>query len=137
MSEREGEDRRDQEGDVFTNVRVRHPRREQAHWVKVLKGVAHAVGAAVLLIAGTVWTIRMQHPKYVNPGGLLQLPAALVNAPTPADSILADTTAPPPTTAAGMAQVSRIAQFLHAYTSDAVRARRIASAIVDQGTKRN
>lgn len=137
MSEPGVGDRRDQEGDVFTNVRVRHPRREQSEWIRMLKGVSHAVGAAILLIAGTVWTIRMQHPKYMNPGGLLQLPVAVVNAPTPADSILADTTAPPPTTASGKAQVIRIAQFFRAYTSDTVRAHRIASAIVDQASKRN
>jgi hypothetical protein len=137
MSQLEVEDRREAEGDVFTNVRVRHPREEQAEWIKVLKGVGHAVGAAVLLIAGTVWTIRMQHPKYVNPGGLLNLPAAVVTAAAPADAILADTTAPPPTTAQAKAQVFRISRFLHSYTSDTSRANRIANAIVDQATKRN
>ena len=137
MSEPGVEDRRDEEGDVFTNVRVRHPRREQAHWVKVLKGVAHAVGAAVLLIAGTVWTIRMQHPKYVSAGELLHLPAAVVTAPTPVDAILADTlAAPAPTTGANKAQVFKISQFLRAYTKDTTRANRIAAAVVDEGTKR-
>jgi hypothetical protein len=137
MSEPGVEDRREHEGDVFTNVRVRHPRQEQAEWVKVIKGVGHALGAAILLIAGTVWTIRIQHPKYVNPGALLQLPVAVVTAKTPADSILADTTAPPPTTAASKAKVFQISHFLRAYTSDTLRAERIAGAIVDQATRRN
>jgi hypothetical protein len=137
MSEPGVEDRREQRGDAFTNVRVRHPRQEQAHWIKVVKGVGHAFGAAILLIAGTIWTIRIQHPKYVNPGGLLQLPVAVVTAKTPADSILSDTTAPAPTTAASKEQVFKISHFLRAYTSDTLRAERIAGAIVDQATKRN
>src|SRR5438552_15855152 len=126
MGELEVEDRRDQEGDVFTNVRVRHPRREQAEWIRALKGVAHAVGAAILLIAGTVWTIRMQHPRYVSAGELLHLPAAVVTAATPVDAILADTlAAPAPTTAANRVQVFKISQFLRAYTKDTTRAKRI------------
>ena len=36
--------------------------------------VAHGVGAALLLAAGTVWTLNQQHPKYIKPGELLQLP---------------------------------------------------------------
>jgi hypothetical protein len=135
MSEPEVE-RRGADGDPFINVRVRHPRQKQAEWVKVLKGVGHAVGAAVLLIAGTVWTIRQQHPKYVNPGGLLNLPAAVVTAPSAADVILADTTAPAPTTAEAKAQVFKVSRFLLAYTKDTTHANRIASAIVDQATKR-
>ncbi|MBA3645663.1 MAG: transglycosylase SLT domain-containing protein [Gemmatimonadaceae bacterium] len=137
MSEPEVENRREAEGDIFTNVRVRHPRQEQADWIKLLKGVAHAVGAAILLIAGTVWTLRLQHPKYVNPGGLLNLPAAVVTAPSEADAILMDTTAPPPTTAQAKEQVFKISRFLHSYTRDTVRANRIATAIVDQAAKRH
>lgn len=136
MSELEVRNRRETEGDVFTNVRVRNPRQEQAEWIKVLKGVGHAVGAAILLIAGTVWTIRQQHPRYVNPGGLLNLPAAVVNAPSPADIILSDTSAPPPTTDQAREQVFKVSRFLLAYTKDTSHATRIASAIVDQATKR-
>lgn len=136
MSEPGVEDRREREGDVFTNVRVRHPRQEQAEWIRLLKGVGHGVGAAILLIAGTVWTIRMQHPKYVNPGGLLHLPAAVVTAASPAESILADTIAAPLPTAANKDQVFRISRFLRAYTNDTSRANRIAAAVVDEGTKR-
>jgi soluble lytic murein transglycosylase-like protein len=137
MNEPEVEERRELEGDVFTNVRVRHPREHQAEWIRVLKGVAHATGAAILLIAGTVWTIRLQHPKYVTPGGMLLLPPAVITATPQADAILADTTAPAPTSAAGREQVFKISHFLRAYTRDTVRAERIAGAIVDQARKRN
>lgn len=135
MSELEVEDRRENDGDVFTNVRVRNPRREQAEWIKVLKGVGHAFGAAVLLIAGTVWTIRMQHPKYVNPGGLLHLPPAVITAAS-TDAIFSDTTAPVPTDKMTRDQVFRISHFLRAYTKDTLHAERIAGAIVTQATKR-
>lgn len=136
MSEPEVENRREAEGDVFTNVRVRHPRQEQAEWIKLLKGVGHAVGAAILLISGTVWTIRQQHPKYVNPGGLLNLPAAVVTAPGFGESVLNDTTAPPPTDQQSREQVFKISHFLRAYTKDTTRAERIASAIVREAGKR-
>src|SRR4051812_27780439 len=112
MSELEVDNRREDQGDVFTNVRVRNPRQQQSEWIRVLKGVGHAVGAAILLIAGTVWTIRQQHPKYVNPGGLLNLPAAVVTAPSPVESLMNDTTAPPPTTAEAKAQVFKVSRFL-------------------------
>lgn len=135
MSQPEVGDRREIEGDIFTNVRVRHPREEQAQWIKVLKGVGHAVGAAVLLISGTVWTIRMQHPKYVNPGGLLNLPAAVVTA-SPLDAVMSDTAAPLPTDRQSRDQVFKISHFLRAYTKDTTRAQRIASAIVVEAGKR-
>jgi len=135
MSQPEVGDRREIEGDIFTNVRVRHPREEQAEWIKVLKGVGHAVGAAVLLISGTVWTIRMQHPKYMNPGGLLNLPAAVVTA-SPLDAVMSDTAAPPPTDRQSRDQVFKISHFLRAYTKDTAHAERIASAIVVEAGKR-
>lgn len=135
MSEPPVEDRRELEGDVFTNVRVRHPRQEQAEWIKLLKGVGHAVGAAILLIAGTVWTLRIQHPKYVNPGTLLHLPAAVVTAS--ADAVFSDTTAAPPTDRATQDQVFKVSHFLRAYTRDTLHADRIAGAIVRQATQRH
>ncbi|HMI47357.1 MAG TPA: hypothetical protein VK481_01650, partial [Gemmatimonadaceae bacterium] len=52
-------------------------------WKRILKAVGHAVGAAVLLAAGTVWTIHQTHPKYMQPGELLHLPAAVVTAQIP------------------------------------------------------
>ena len=136
MSEPGVDDRRRQEGDVFTNVRVRSPREQQPHWVKALKGVGHAIGAAILLVSGTVWTIRMQHPKYVNPGGLLHLPPAVITAGQ-TDAILSDTTAPPPTDKESRDQIYKISRFLLAYTRDTAHATRIASAVVDQGAKRH
>lgn len=120
------------EGDIFINVPVRHPRREQAEWIKVLKGVGHGLGAAILLIAGTVWTIRLQHPKYVSPGALLNLPPAVVTAIEP----WIEAPAAPPTDARSREQAYKIGRFLRAYTRDTVHAERIATAIVAEASKR-
>jgi hypothetical protein len=129
------EDRRDDAGDAFTNVHVRRPVRNEPSWSKVLKGVAHAVGAAILLIAGTVWTIRLQHPKYVSPAELLHLPPAVITAS--AQSVFADTLAPLPTDRNTREQVFKVSHFLRAYTRDTLHADRIAGAIVSQANKRN
>ena len=91
-----------------------------------------AAGAAVLLAAGTVWTIRQQHPKFVKPGELLHLPPALVTAVTPGTGNVP----PPPTDSAAQVQTQKVAYSLRKYTSDTVLARRIAQAIVVEGGKR-
>lgn len=114
-------ERRHSEGNIYTNVRRRRDERPRSRWITVLKPVAHGVAAAVLLAAGTVWTLNQQHPKYVKPGELLKLPAAVVNA-----------NAPPLTE-----QVFRVSQVLRKYTKDTLRANTIATALVSEGTKKN
>ena len=114
-------ERRHSEGNVYTNVRRRRDERPRSRWITILKPVAHGVAAALLLAAGTIWTLNQQHPKYVNPGDLLKLPAAVVNAN------------PPPLGE----QAFRVSQVLRRYTKDTVRANTIANALVTEGAKKN
>lgn len=115
------DDRRKSAGSVYTNVRRRSAERPpRKRWRKILSGVAHGIGASALLVAGVMWTLNNQHPKYVKPGELLKLPASLV-------------VAPPPVTE----QVFRVSSVLRNYTKDTTRANQIAQAIVREGGKRS
>jgi soluble lytic murein transglycosylase-like protein len=117
----EGIERRHSEGNVYTNVRRRRDERPPSRWRSIAKTVAHAVAAALLLASGTIWTLNQQHPKYVKPGDLLRLPAAIVNAN------------PPPLSE----QAFRVSQVLRKYTKDTVRANTIAQALVSEGARKN
>lgn len=66
-----------------------------------------------------VWMLNQQHPKYVKPGELLRLPAAVVSATTINE------------------QTFRVSQVLRRYTKDTIRANTIAAALVREGTKKN
>jgi hypothetical protein len=114
-------ERRHSEGNVFTNVKRRRDERPQSRGWIIFKAVIHGVAASILLAAGTIWTLKQQHPKYVKPGELLQLPVALVSA------------APPPLTE----QAFRVSHVLRRYTKDTVRANTIAQALVTEGRKKN
>jgi soluble lytic murein transglycosylase-like protein len=133
MPDLEHDERQSGAGDPFTNVAVRRPIKPPAtRWQRILKGALHGIGAALLLAAGTVWTLRQQHPQFVNPGKLLHLPPALVTAAAPGTEPYT-----PPTDAKALQEIQRVAYSLRKYTSDTVLARRIASAIVVQGGKKN
>ena len=82
-----------------------------------MRGVSHALALGTLLVSGAVWTISQQHPLYANPGKLLRLPAAIVDASQPTE------------------QAFRIGEVLNQYTHDRTLAFRIADAIVEQGQK--
>ncbi|MFN2636121.1 MAG: transglycosylase SLT domain-containing protein [Gemmatimonadaceae bacterium] len=84
-----------------------------------LSAVSHALALGTLLVGGAVWTISQQHPLYANPGRLLRLPAAVVDASKPTE------------------QAFRIGEVLQQYTHDRALAFRIADAIVDQARKEN
>ncbi|HEV8485044.1 MAG TPA: lytic transglycosylase domain-containing protein [Blastocatellia bacterium] len=134
MADLEFDQRQEGAGDPFINVAVRRPRRPPApRWKRILKAALHGLGAAVLLAAGTIWTIRLQHPKFVKPGELLHLPPALVTAVTPGT----ESTPPPPTDSAAQVEIKKVAFSLRKYTGDTVLARRIAQAIVVEGGKKN
>jgi soluble lytic murein transglycosylase-like protein len=90
------------------------------------------VSAAVLLAAGTIWTLRQQHPQFVKPGELLHLPPALVTAAAPGTEPYAA-----PTDAKALIEIQKVAYSLRKYTNDTVLARRIASAIVVEGGKKS
>jgi soluble lytic murein transglycosylase-like protein len=84
-----------------------------------MRALSHAVALGALLVSGAVWTISQQHPLYANPGRLLRLPAAVVDASQPTE------------------QAFRIGEVLNQYTHDRGLAFRIADAIVDQAQKEN
>ena len=84
-----------------------------------MRAVSHAIALGALLVSGAVWTISQQHPLYANPGRLLRLPAAVVDASQPTE------------------EAFRIGEVLNQYTHDRALAFRIADAIVDQAQKEN
>jgi soluble lytic murein transglycosylase-like protein len=131
MPDLEIDNRQSGAGDPFTNVAVRRPIRPVPQWHRVLHSTLQGIGAVVLLAAGTVWTLRQQHPQFVKPGQLLHLPPALVTAPG-----LGTEKAEPPD-AQAREEIKKVAYSLHKYTSDTVLARKIASAIVVQGGKKH
>jgi soluble lytic murein transglycosylase-like protein len=132
MADLEIDKRQSGAGDPFTNVSVRRPIRPVPQWHRVLRSALQGAGAVVLLAAGTVWTLRQQHPKFVKPGELLHLPPALVEAAAPGTEPYT-----PPPDAKTQEEIQKVAFSLHKYTSDSVLAQRIASAIVVQGGKKN
>jgi soluble lytic murein transglycosylase-like protein len=84
-----------------------------------MSAVSHAIALGALLVGGAVWTISQQHPLYANPGKLLRLPAAVVDASQPTEDAF------------------RIGEVLNQYTHDRALAFRIADAIVFQAKKEN
>lgn len=82
-----------------------------------MRAAAHGIALGALLVSGAVWTISQQHPLYANPGKLLRLPAAVVDASQPTE------------------QAFRIGEVLNQYTHDRGLAFRIADAIVEQGQR--
>jgi hypothetical protein len=133
MADVELEQRQSRAANPFTDVAVRRPRNPPApRWKKVLITALRGVGAAVLLAAGTVWTIRQTHPEYLKPGQLLHLPAAVVTAKIPGTEGYE-----PPTDSAAVVEIQRVAYSLRKYTNDTTLALRIAQAIVSEGGKKN
>ena len=133
MADLEMEQRQPGAGDPFTNVARRREIKPPApRWQRVLKAILHGVGAAVLLAAGTIWTLRQQHPKFVKPAELLHLPAAVVTAAVPGTEGYT-----PPTDPQARAEIAKVAYSLRKYTNDTVLANKIASAIVVEGGKKN
>jgi soluble lytic murein transglycosylase-like protein len=132
MADLELDKRQSGAGDPFTTVPVRRPIRVEPQWQKVVRSALQGVGAVVLLAAGTVWTLRQQHPKFVKPGELLHLPPALVTAAAPGTEAYTA-----PTDSASQAEVMKVAYSLHKYTSDTLLAQKIAQAIVVEGGKKH
>ncbi len=114
-------DRRDGGGTIFTDVpRRRDERPPSPRWVNILRAALHGVGAAALLAAGTIWTINQAKPKYVRPGDLLRMPAAVIAAES------AD------------AETFRVSRVIAKYTKgDTARAERIAKAVVREGRRKS
>ncbi len=133
MADLEFDQRQAATGDPFVNVPVRRPPKPPApRWKRILKATLHGLGAAILLAAGTIWTLRQTHPKFVQPGELLKLPPALVQATTEGTEKYTA-----PTDEKGKLQVARVQYALLKYTKDTARAKEIATAVVAQGTRKN
>ncbi|MFL5597844.1 MAG: transglycosylase SLT domain-containing protein [Gemmatimonadaceae bacterium] len=133
MADLGSEQRQSGAGDPFTNVAVRRPPKPPPpRWQRILKAALHGIGAAVLLAAGTIWTIRQQHPKFVRPGELLRLPPALVSAAAPGTEKYT-----PPTDEKTKLEIARVQYALLKYTKDTARAQQIADAVVTQGSRKN
>jgi soluble lytic murein transglycosylase-like protein len=115
------DDRRKSAGTIYTNVRRRRSERPPLKpWQRRARVAAKAIIASTLFVAGTVWTLNQQNPKYAKPGDLFQLPAAFVVAPPPISE-----------------QVFRVSSVLRRYTKDTLRANRIATALIREGGKRD
>lgn len=132
MADLENEQRQSGAGNVFTNVPVRRPRRAEARWKRLLRTATHALGAVILLAAGTVWTLRQTKPKFVKPGEMLRLPPALITAARPGTERY-----PRPTDAKALEEIERVTHVLLRHTKDTARARRIANAMVYEGGRKN
>ena len=127
------EQRQSGAGDPFTTVAHRRAIKPPApRWQRLLKAALHGLGAVILLAAGTVWTLRQQNPKFLKPGALLNLPAAVVTAQPPGTEPYEL-----PTDEKTLEEVMRVRHALLKYTRDTVRAQRIATAVVAEGGKRN
>jgi soluble lytic murein transglycosylase-like protein len=131
MADLDSEQRQSGAGNVFTNVPVRRPRRSEARWKRVLKTVGHALGAVILLAAGTIWTLRQTEPKFAKPGELLRLPPALITAAKPGTEryVISD--------AKTQEEIARVKSVLLRHTKDTARAQQIATAMVLEGSKKN
>jgi soluble lytic murein transglycosylase-like protein len=112
-------ERRHSAGNVYTNVRRRSVEKPRRRWRSIAFAIGHGLAASILLAAGTLFTLHQQHPTYVKPLEVLQLPAAVVEATTATE------------------QTFRVSQVLRKYTKDSVRANRIATALVSEGQKKN
>lgn len=132
MADLEHDQRQSGAGDPFTSVPVRRPVKPEPRWQRILKAALHGISATILLAAGTVWTLNQQHPKFLKPGGLLKLPAAVVTAQPPGTEGYAL-----PADSAKREEILRVRHALLKYTRDTARAQRIATAVVAEGGRRN
>jgi hypothetical protein len=119
------DERRGSNGTIFTDVpRRRHDWQPEAPWKKILRMGLHAVGAVILLAAGTIWTLNQQKPKYLKPGELLRVPGVATIAVAPKKERPSE-------------QAFRMSRVILKYTKDTSRAERIAEALIREGGKKH
>lgn len=90
----------------------------RARWRRYIVSAGQAVALTVLLVAGTVWTLDHQNPRFTRPAALLSLPGAVISATRPNEDAF------------------RISQVLRGYTRNGDVADRIAEAVVKEGQKK-
>ena len=86
-------------------------------WRKMLRTVTRVSGLALLLAAGTIFTIRNQR-EYQSAGTLLSLPGAVISATSPSEDPF------------------RVSQVLRRYTRSSRDADRIARAVISEGKRK-
>ena len=87
-------------------------------WQRSMRGVLQFVSAGALLAAGIVYTVQTAHPRFGQPGEMMRLPGAVIQAPSISE------------------QATRVAQVLRQYTKDGETANRIAGAVIDESARR-
>lgn len=87
-------------------------------WRVYAIAVTKAAALAVLLAAGTIWTLEHQHPAFTRPAELVMLPGAVISATKPS------------------VEAFKISQVLRRYTRNGDDADRIANAVVVEGRRK-
>lgn len=100
-----------------------------------LKAIVHGVALSALIAGGAYWTINHESVSPATPGDLFKLPGAIAMAPVQAvQTIVAPST---PVVMRQGSLAAGIGQVLRRYTRDGNLADRIATAIVNEGTRKN
>jgi soluble lytic murein transglycosylase-like protein len=81
--------------------------------------ITQFVAAAALFGGGIIYTMQTQHPQFAQPGALVSLPAAIIEAPSLSE------------------ETQRVAAVLRKYAKSPETADRIAGILVDEGKRRN
>lgn len=87
-------------------------------WRALAASAARVASLTLVIIAGAVFTIEHQHPKFTQPAALLEVPASVLMAPKPNEDPF------------------RISQVLRKYTKNGAEADKIALAVVSEGKKK-
>ncbi len=106
-----------------TSLKIVKERAQVAHlfhprWRAFAVATTKAAALAVLLAAGTIWTLEQQHPRFTRPAELIMLPGAVISATRPS------------------AEAFKISQVLRRYTRNGDVADRIADAVVAEGRRK-
>ncbi len=108
--------------------------RRHASAARGVKAIAHGIALSALIVGGAYWTVNHERISPSTPGDFLKLPGAIAMAPVQAMHAVIAPGAPvvmrPGSLAAGIGQV------LRRYTRDGNLADRIATALVNEGTRK-
>ncbi len=114
---------------VWTALINRH-----AATARGIKAIAHGVALSALIVGGAYWTVNHERINPTTPGDLFRLPGAVAMAPVQAINSVVAPSAPVFMRQGSLA--AGIGQVLRRYTRDGNLADRIATAIVNEGTRK-
>jgi hypothetical protein len=100
-----------------------------------VKAVLHAFTLATLIVGGAYWTVNHEAMNPGSPGDLLKLPGVIASAPAQAVNAIVAPSAPVQMQQGWLA--AGIGQVLRRYTRDGNLADRIATALVNEGTRKH